>query len=186
MITLLGDAAAKPATARFLLAIKLSFLLPWKKIAFAGRGQEGFEPVKAPLSLSSSDWLASQTNDHVDAAYFIPRRKIRHPRGRDQRVGDINQFVALLEVEMAVLGYVGIEIGLCPVDADPTQETELGELIQGVVDSRKRNADLGRNGYLEDHFCREMPMFATEQEAAKSDTLARRPKANRLQQVHDV
>src|ERR1700747_145757 len=49
IVTLLGDTVARPATARFLLAIKSSFHLPRKKLAFAGRGQEGFEPMKAPL-----------------------------------------------------------------------------------------------------------------------------------------
>src|SRR6266567_4554669 len=53
IITLLAD-GGKTAW-RFLT----SFLLPWKKIVFTGRGQEGFEPAKAPLGPSFSGGLAA-------------------------------------------------------------------------------------------------------------------------------
>ena len=79
------------------------------------------------------------------------------------RVGNINQLVVILEIEVVVRGDVGVEIGLCAVDRDLAQETRIGELIERVVDGRQRHRNLGQRRFLVQHFRGQMAGALAEQ-----------------------
>jgi hypothetical protein len=78
------------------------------------------------------------------------------------------------------------EIGLGAVDADLTEQTSVGQLIERVVDGRERNRHLGQVRFLIEHFGSEVPGALAEQEPAQRHALPGRAKACRLQHLVDV
>src|SRR5215813_13915748 len=87
------------------------------------------------LTLLQSALLA-QAHDHVDARDLVALGHVGHLREHEMRVGYIDQLVIVLEIEVMMRRYIGVEIGLCAVDADLTQQTGIGELVERVVDGR--------------------------------------------------
>src|SRR5579871_4692251 len=67
--------------------------------------------------------LLAQAHDHVDARDLVAIRHVGHLREHQMRIGNIDQLVVVLEIEVMMGRHVGVEIGLGAVDRDLTQET---------------------------------------------------------------
>src|ERR1043166_4755727 len=67
------------------------------------------------------------------------------------RIGNVDQLVTALKVEVMMRGDVGVEVGLGAVDTDLTQQTGIGQLVQRIVDGGERDRDLGVGGFLVKH-----------------------------------
>ena len=82
------------------------------------------------------------------------------------RVGNVNQLVVILEIEVMMRRHVGVEIGFGAVDADLTQQTGIGQLVERVVDGRERHWNLGQRRFLVEHFRGEVARALAEQQPA--------------------
>ena len=54
-----------------------------------------------------------------------------------------------------------------------TQQSDIGKLMQRVVDGRERHRNLGMRRFFVEHFRREMPVALAEQDPAERHALAR-------------
>src|SRR5262245_24309402 len=122
--------------------------------------------------------LAPQPHHHVDAGDLIALGCGWHLVEHDGGAGDVEQRMLALDEEMMVLGGVGVEVGFRPVQGNLSQQADLGELVQRVVDGRQRHRDLGPGGFLVEHFGGEMAVALREQEPAERHALTRRPQAH--------
>ena len=102
------------------------------------------------------------------------------------RIGNVDQLVIVLEIEVVMRGDVGVEIGLGAVDADLAQQAGIGQLVERVVDGGERHRNLGEGRFLVEHFRGEMARALAEQQPAQRHALPGRPQAGRLQHFIDV
>jgi len=75
--------------------------------------------------------------------------------------------------------YVGVEKGLC-ADRYLSQEAGVSELIERIVDGRKRDRDFGERRFLVKHFSGEVARALVEQKPTQSQTLTDRVKPRSL------
>jgi hypothetical protein len=73
--------------------------------------------------------LAAQTYHHIDADLLVAIKW--HRSFADDHIGrsDIHELVPILDVEVMMLGIVGVEIGLRALDRDLPQKADVGELV---------------------------------------------------------
>src|SRR5262249_47611473 len=67
---------------------------------------------------------------------------------------------------------VRVEIGLRAINRDLPQESYFGELVQGVVDRRKRHRDFRAGCLFVEHLGSQMPIAFSEQDPAQRHALA--------------
>src|SRR3954453_1581238 len=77
--------------------------------------------------------LLAQPDHHVDPRDLVAFRGLRQLGQRQMLIRDVDQLVVVLEIEMVMGGDIGIEIGLGAVDADLTEQTRIGQLVQRIV-----------------------------------------------------
>ena len=81
-------------------------------------------------------------NDDVDSS---DHRVLRHFRQSGQNhciTGNIQQISSIIVKEVMVVRYVSIEVGAARLDRDFSQQADLGELIERVVDRCQRNLNV--------------------------------------------
>src|SRR5262249_41054114 len=118
--------------------------------------------------------LAPQANHHVDAGDLIAFGRDRRLADDHVGIGNVEKCVLALDEEMVMLGIVGIEIGLGAVDCDLAQESNVGELVQRVVDRSQRHRHLGLVGFLVEHLRRDVTIALAKQDPAERHALAGR------------
>ena len=96
------------------------------------------------------------------------------------RVRNVHQFVIVFEIEVMVRRHVGVEIGLGAIDADLTQQSRVGQLVERIVNGGKRDRNLGQRRLFVEHFRGEVARTFAEQEPAQSHALPGRAKPCRL------
>src|SRR5262245_11698141 len=94
-----------------------------------GRDRPGHDQTQNDAGRSA---LLAQPRDQVDAGDLVAFRHIGHLREHKVRVGNIDQLVIVLEIEVMVRRHIGVEISLRAVDADLTQKAGVGKLIERV------------------------------------------------------
>src|SRR5688572_3808637 len=115
----------------------------------------------------------------ADAHAFGRLRQAVHT---DRAFGDVQQTTILLDIEMAVVRRVGVEVRPRAVDRQLAHETGPLELMQGVIDSRKRDALAARDGLRVQDFRRYVASMIGEQKPAKREALARWAQSGPAQQ----
>ena len=100
--------------------------------------------------------------------------------------GNVDEIVFVLDEEVVMLGIVGVEIGFRAFDGDLTEQADLGELVQRVVDGGERHRHLGVVGFLVQHFRRHMPVALGEQNPPQRHALPRRAQPDLAQLRLDV
>ena len=100
-------------------------------------------------------------------------------------MGDIRDFAAILEVKMVMIRNIGIEVRLRPIHHDLTQQTGVGETMQGIVNRGQRDLDAGHPGPFKQGFRRHMLIAMAKQQTRQSQALAGRTQAGRAQ-VFDI
>jgi len=130
--------------------------------------------------------FVQERSPDVDARDLVTLGHVGHLREHEMRIGNVDQLVVVLEIEMVVRRDVGVEIGLGAVDADLAQQARIGELIERVVDSGQRHRNLGERGFLVEHFRGQMAGALAEQQPAQRHALAGRPQPCGLQHFVDV
>jgi hypothetical protein len=84
---------------------------------------------------------------------------------------DVNESVLAFNEEMMVLGHVRIEIGFRAVDSDLAQQSDVGELMQRVVDGRQRYRHLCLDRLFVKHFSGRVSVTPAEQYQTQCDAL---------------
>ena len=97
--------------------------------------------------------------------------------------GDVEQRMLAGKEEVVMLGRVGVEKRLRSVDGDLPDQAGLGELMQIVVDGRKRHRDPRRDRLSMQHLGGEMPIAVRKQDRAQRQTLACRAQTGAAKQL---
>ena len=66
-------------------------------------------------ALFSVSCAAGRPDDHVDAGDLIAFGRLRHLRQHQMRIGNVDQLVTILEIEVVMSRHVGIENDAAPV-----------------------------------------------------------------------
>ncbi len=93
--------------------------------------------------------------------------------------GDVLLAAVVLEVEMVVLGNVGVEIGPSGLHHHLAQQTGTGELVQGVVDGGLGDMYPRLEHITVELLRSEVAVAAIEQQLGQAQTLPRGPQARR-------
>src|SRR5262249_17741232 len=137
------------------------------------------------LRLLGGAVFLADADDHIDP---LDRGALGWPRqfaDPDKLARDILQVPGRLAEEVMMVVDVCIEIGAARLDDDLAHEPRRRELVQRVVDGRKRDPDRGGEGLAMQLLGRRVPVAALEQEPRQGDPLSRRPEAGAAQALDD-
>lgn len=121
-------------------------------------------------------------DDDFEPRDLVAGQRVRH-LAESKPAGDVDQHVLALQIEMRMHGCVGVEERLDPVGRDPAQQPGLGELVQRVVDGRKRQPQIGSHRLVIETFRGDVTVIAHEQHAGQRQTVTRGPQAGVAKQL---
>jgi hypothetical protein len=125
-----------------------------------------------PKTQRESTWcwlLTPQTHHHVNANDFVACRWHWNFTDRNVSRRDVHQLVPILQIIMMVFRVVGIKIRPRGVDRDLSQETDLGKLVQSIINRCERNWDVSLARFLKEHFSRDVTITFRKQNVAQSN-----------------
>ena len=116
-------------------------------------------------------------DQHVDLTDLMPVRRIGK-RCQSHRIGrNVDKLVMRRVIEMMVMIGVGVEHAVFIMDRDPTQQSGLGELVQGIVNSTERHLCTAIVYFAGQTVRRHVTVPPVKQQGSKRQTLAGRPQA---------
>ena len=120
--------------------------------------------------------LGGQADHHVHADDFGAFGR-GYVHQRDEFFGNVEEFVAVFEIEMIVRADLGVVPGLGAVERDLADEPVGGEVAQRVVDGGERRRIALLAGFGEQGFSRQVAVALGEQQFGDLDALPRRAQA---------
>ncbi len=106
----------------------------------------------------------------------MPRRRLGQVLDDDRGGGDVDHPLLVLEIEMVMVGGIGVEIAAGRVDRHFAQQPGLPELVQRIVDGREGDIHFGGMGFGQQLLGAHMPVLAAKQDFGERDTLPRGPR----------
>src|SRR6516165_9848347 len=128
--------------------------------------------------------LGPHPNNDVDPADPGPSRWQRIPADHDILARDVLQPGGRFAEEMMMVGRVRIEVRAARLDHDFAQQPGLGELMQGIVDSRERHPDRRTQRFTVQLLGGDMAVPVIEKEPRQGDALPRGSQTGGAQSLH--
>src|SRR4029453_15919114 len=130
--------------------------------------------------------LPAQTYDNVNARDLEAFRRGWRFANEHFGVGDIQQLILAFPKKIMMRLYIGVEICLSSIDCDLSQQANLGELVQRVVNRGQRHRHFRAGGFFVKHLSSKMAIALAEQDPAQGHALTGRAQPDLPQHSFDV